>query len=125
MRTHGVPNFPDPIPFKGRLVFGFTVKSGVDPNTPQFKAAFKYCTTRYRLFRNSSTPAQRAQSNAAALKFTHCMRSHGVNDFPDPDGQGAINLPTDDYLNTPSVQRAERACQSLRSGGFVFSVPVP
>jgi hypothetical protein len=33
MRLHGVPNFPDPIPFNGRLHFGFTVKSGINPDT--------------------------------------------------------------------------------------------
>lgn len=124
MRTHGVPNFPDPI-LGGH--FGFTVKSGIDPSSPQFKNAFSYCGRRYLPgFGGSATPAQRAQLNAEAVKYTDCMRSHGASDFPDPDGQGAINLPTSDYLNTPKVQRAEGACKSLQAGkGFVLVVPVP
>jgi hypothetical protein len=40
MRSHGVPKFPDPKP-GGALVVG--KKAGVDPNTPQFKAAQQSC----------------------------------------------------------------------------------
>ncbi len=45
MRTHGVPNFPDPT-FSGGGV-KMTLKAGgangIDPNSPQFKAAQKAC----------------------------------------------------------------------------------
>ena len=122
MRTHGMPNFPDPI----NGYFGFSVGSGINPSSPQFKAAYQYCGTRYLSLGHRSTPAQRAQWNARAVKFSRCMRSHGASDFPDPDGQGAINLPTASYRNTPKVQRAEGACKSLFVGqGFVLVVPVP
>jgi hypothetical protein len=40
MRSHGVPKFPDP-KAGGALTVGS--KSGVDPNTPQFKAAAQAC----------------------------------------------------------------------------------
>jgi hypothetical protein len=40
MRSHGVPNFPDP-KAGGALTVG--KKTGVDPNTPQFKAAAQTC----------------------------------------------------------------------------------
>jgi hypothetical protein len=40
MRAHGVPKFPDPKPGGA---FSFGTKSGVDPNTPQFKAAQQTC----------------------------------------------------------------------------------
>ena len=40
MRSHGVPKFPDPKP-GGALSLGS--KAGVDPNTPQFKAAQQTC----------------------------------------------------------------------------------
>jgi hypothetical protein len=54
------------------------------------------------------------------------MRAHGVSDFPDPDGQGAIELPTSDYFNTPKVQRVLPACEALRTGEpFVLAVPAP
>jgi hypothetical protein len=41
MRAHGVPNFPDPI--VSATQFGFRLGNGVDPNSPQFKAANKAC----------------------------------------------------------------------------------
>ena len=122
MRLHGVPNFPDPI-LGGH--FGFTADSGINPATPQYKAAYSYCATRYLHFR-ALPPAELARRNAAAVKYSACMRSHGASDFPDPDGQAAISLPTDNYEHTPNVQRAEGACKSLVTGkGFVLVLPVP
>ena len=38
------------------------------------------------------SPAQRAQSEVAALKFSRCMRSHGAPDFPDPSASGGIRF---------------------------------
>jgi hypothetical protein len=40
MRSHGVPKFPDP---KAGGAFSLGTKAGVDPNTPQFKAAQQTC----------------------------------------------------------------------------------
>jgi hypothetical protein len=127
MRSHGVPSFPDPSSQPGVLKghFGFTAGSGIDPDTPQFEAAYAYCGKRY-LKMHTETPAQRARDNAAAVRYSRCMRAHGVADFPDPDGGGAIHLPTSDYESTPRVQSGMQACKSLFSGkGFVFVVPVP
>ena len=45
MRSHGVPNFPDPEISSGGGV-GIRIGgkgSGIDPNSPQFKAAQKTC----------------------------------------------------------------------------------
>jgi hypothetical protein len=44
MRTHGVPNFPDPkIQTSGHGVAIAIGGNGVDPNAPQFQAAQKAC----------------------------------------------------------------------------------
>src|SRR5262245_22033294 len=40
MRSHGVPKFPDP---KAGGALSLGTKAGVDPNTPQFKAAAQTC----------------------------------------------------------------------------------
>jgi hypothetical protein len=40
MRTHGVPNMPDPKALNGGIAIG---GRGVDPNSPQFQAAQKAC----------------------------------------------------------------------------------
>ena len=41
------------------------------------------------------TSAEKATANAAALKYATCMRSNGVPDFPDPNGQGLIQIKRD------------------------------
>lgn len=44
MRSHGVPNYPDPTFGSGGMVSqGFSRSEGVDPNSPIFKAAQKAC----------------------------------------------------------------------------------
>jgi hypothetical protein len=42
MRSHGVPNFPDPSVAQGGVAVGFRM-SGVDQNSPQFQAAVQAC----------------------------------------------------------------------------------
>jgi len=62
--------------------------------------------------------AKQAQALAQALKYTRCMRSHGVPDFPDPSqnnggpiGFNGVNA------GTPAYTKANQACQSLLAGG--------
>jgi hypothetical protein len=76
MRTHGVPNFPDPSPGGG-----FTVSAGTDPSSPAFAACQK-------LLPGGGAPVwgapPTAQALAGMLKVAQCMRRHGISDFPDP-----------------------------------------
>jgi hypothetical protein len=54
-------------------------------------------------------------TQGALLTYSHCMRSHGVPNFPDPDTSGEI--PKDKVIaalgNGPQSQAAQRACQYL------------
>ncbi len=118
MRSHGVPNFPDP------NAQGVMQGSGIDTGSPTFQAAANGCR---HLLPNGGrpTPAQQAKALAQALKFSECMRSHGISGFPDPQslpgggiriairsGQGgAVDA------NSPQFQAAQKACQSLGGGG--------
>ena len=43
MRSHGVPNYPDPTFSNGGISQGYGAKSGVDPSSPVFQAARKTC----------------------------------------------------------------------------------
>jgi hypothetical protein len=43
MRSHGVPNFPDPKASGGGLELAIPKSAGIDPNSPQFKAAQQAC----------------------------------------------------------------------------------
>ena len=55
----------------------------------------------------------------SALAYSHCMRAHGVSDFPDPNANGQIQLeagPGSDLTpDSPVFNKALAACKSLES----------
>jgi len=118
MRTNGVSNFPDPSS-SGAITFGSS--SGIDPRSTQFQAAQRKCQK--DLPTPHFTPAQQAAERAAALRFSKCMRSHGVSNYPDPQfgsgGLGAVRIggPGSGLdPSSPIFQRAMQACASLGLG---------
>jgi hypothetical protein len=120
MRSHGVPNFPDPSS-GGRLSVG--PGSGIDPNSPTFQAAQRACQKELPNGGRPS-PQQQAKMQKALLAFSACMRSHGIPDFPDPTfptGGGAqlrIRSGSGSDLNpqSPRFQAAQTACQGNLPG---------
>jgi hypothetical protein len=52
-------------------------------------------------------------------RFSACMRSHGVHNFPDPNGQGGITIGPGSGVNpdSPTFQAAQRICQKLLPNG--------
>ena len=122
MRTHGMPNFPDP---NGQ---GQVQMSGVNPQSPSFEAAQRACAKYSPNGGKPPTAAQQQQAEAQALKFSECMRSHGISDFPDPQvsssgGHVSIGIrisagkSSDLNPNSPQFQAAQKACQSLAPFG--------
>jgi hypothetical protein len=124
MRTHGVPNFPDPTP-QGNGGFSISIPQGVDPRSPQFQAADKACKS--QMPGGHFSPAQQHQAMAAALRMAQCMRAHGIKDFPDPNSQGGIAIkagPGSDLdPNNPQFKAANAACQHLMPGPKFGSGP--
>jgi len=62
--------------------------------------------------------------SGGGLKYSKCMRAHGVKDFPDPDfTAGGIHIQmkggpgSDLNPNNPSFQRARAACQNFLPQG--------
>ena len=123
MRTHGVPNFPDPNAQGGFSIQG-SPGSGLDPGSASFQAADKACR-RHLPNGGQMTPAQQAKAMAQALKFSQCMRTHGITDFPDPQsgpgggiairiraGQGSDLNPQNSQF-----QAAQNACQGITGFG--------
>jgi hypothetical protein len=58
-----------------------------------------------------------------ALKFSQCMRTHGVGEFPDPNPSGSLTL--DGVVNgssldpdAPAWKTAIAACKDLEPAGF-------
>jgi hypothetical protein len=117
MRSHGVANFPDP---NGQ---GVISGSGINPGSASFQAANKDCR-HFMPNGGQPSPAQQAQAMAQALKFSECMRAHGISDFPDPQsGPGGgiairIRAGQGSDLNpqNPQFQAAQTACQSIMGG---------
>jgi len=118
MRSHGVPDFPDP------NAQGAIQVTGLNTGSATFQAAVNACR---HLLPNGGqpTPAEQTKAMAQALRFSQCMRSHGITGFPDPQsvagggiriairaGQGSNLNPTN-----PQFQAAQKACQSLTGGG--------
>jgi hypothetical protein len=113
MRSHGVPNFPDPVvtPSGG---YGFRTQ-GVDPKSAAFRSAGEACnalapegwgTTGQQL-----SPAQQQQW----LNWAKCVRAHGAPDFADPtfSGGGAVHITGGGAAGTsPQLQSAMDACKS-------------
>ncbi len=114
MRSHGVVDFPDPSS-NGTILVGGTVSQ-----SPQYPAADETC---HKLLPNGGVPtaAQQAQGIAQLLKFSVCMRAHGISDYPDPTSNGIRipirkGMPSDLDPNNPRLQSAEKACQHLAPG---------
>ncbi len=132
MRSHGVPNFPDPTSNGGGgLQIQQSQRSGSGPSTevngvpvngPAFQKGMQACR---RYLPNGGTPsaAKTAQLKAQALEMARCMRSHGVPNFPDPQFQGGagggfgIRL-TGAGINpsSPAFGAAQKACGSIFGG---------
>jgi hypothetical protein len=119
MRSHGVPNYPDPT--KGPGGEGFSISSSpgsssltVDDITfsgPAFQSAEKTC----KLFGGGSSPPPISESQKlAAFHFAQCMRKHGVTNYLDPTfpAGGGISRTVVPGLNlqSPAVKQAAPAC---------------
>lgn len=115
MRSHGVPDFPDPNSsgvLPKRQVAQLTVSNS------QFPAAHRACE---RLLPNGGQPtaAQTQQAWNDMRNFARCMRSHGVPNWPDPtrtsqqDQRPFFNTPNSIDPNAPQIITKIGACQHV------------
>lgn len=79
MRSHGIPDFPDPNS-SGQIPKQEIVQLGV--STSVLQTAQRACQRLWPY--QAPTQAQQRQQLTEDLKFAQCMRSHGVPNFPDP-----------------------------------------
>ncbi len=122
MRSHGVPNFPDPTSGGG---IHFEASSGINPFSPSFRAARAGCG---RLFPGGGPSAHASeQTRQAMVAQSECMRSHGVTGFPDPTltpptsvggdrsviGRDGVFLaiPNTIDVNSPAFKQAAAVCK--------------
>jgi hypothetical protein len=129
MRSHGVPEFPEPT--EGKLIVHNSSHnghvSGINPESAQFQAAQRACAKLAPNGGKPPSPAEQAKLQEQALKFSQCMRTHGVPSFPDPEflhGGGAVRIrlggkkggPSGIDPSSPQFQAAQKACQSFGLG---------
>lgn len=115
MRSHRVPNWPDPSSSgafdKSKLTPQQLGASGAQVQTAQ--------TACRHLLPNGGQPpnqSERQQARAQALQFSRCVRAHGVPSFPDPDSTGRIPDPATVGIDqgSPKFQAANQACGKYR-----------
>lgn len=116
MRAHGIANFPDP-GSGGNLAINAN-SLGMDPSSPAFQKAQKACQ-KHLPNGGQVSPSQQAAMEQQALKFSQCMRAHGIASFPDPQfhsGSGgagvSLQLPPGTDPQSRQFQAAQSACQS-------------
>jgi hypothetical protein len=138
MRSHGVPDFPDPSSGAGggssiqQSSNGGATSITVDGHKlnvsgPAFQKAMQTCQ-RLQPQGPPISGAQLAKLQKGALKMAECMRSHGVPNFPDPqvsagpDGRGVgIRLGAKGGRSginpqSPAFQAAQKTCMPLMGG---------
>lgn len=138
MRAHGIPSFPDPNTSGGYSMRSNGTVQGaggsVDINNSQVQAAYGHC--RHLLpggpsisqLEQKVQQAQQRQAKAlpTLIKFAHCMRGHGVLDFPDP-ASGSQSPPASrqsQAINpkSPQFQAAYRACRHVLPAGATIRI---
>ena len=139
MRSHGVPNFPDPAT-NGQPPKTSAQDLGV--SEPRYRTAQKAC--QYLLPTGGSFEEQAGQCELAGdcppalvqqmmttdRKFARCMRSRGVPNWPDPtiesDGQPVFDLTqvgiTHSQTHSPPMSDEIAECQRLEHATLAFGL---
>jgi hypothetical protein len=124
LRTHGVPNFPDPKIKQSAQ--GTGVSQGVPASvgqSPAFASAQHACAKLMPAGAQGPTQPATAAQHAQDVTFAACVRKHGVPNMPDPAPNGVFNLPPQINQNAPAFMAAVKGCVtngmslSLNQGG--------
>jgi hypothetical protein len=109
IRSHGVPNFPDPVrtPSGG---YGYRTK-GIDPSSAAFQGALQACRALPSPWNSTGQQLSTAQQQAW-LNWAKCIRARGVPGFPDPTFSGMEVHDSGVASNSPQLQSAMDACKS-------------
>lgn len=129
MRANGVPQFP--VPDRQGNFSNATIQA-LETNDSQERAALMQCRSVLPNAGTGLTLQQIQQINqqnlSSGVKGAHCMRAHGITNFPDPTAmnqdssvnwQPAISAIQAGAVNTstPSYQAAFLACNSGKIAG--------
>jgi hypothetical protein len=122
MRSHGEPQFQNPIASGKTVTFQVTPSLGI--GTPRYAQAAAAC--RRYLPPGPPPPGMQQISQAVEtdyLKAVACIHTHGFPSVPDPTfigGSVHIDVPSI-YKNSSSFQRAVATCRKLIPAGLPYS----
>ncbi|MGO9899940.1 MAG: hypothetical protein ACLP0J_09650 [Solirubrobacteraceae bacterium] len=135
MRSHGVPNFPDPSSAGGGVQFsGY----GINSQSPAFRSAQSACQ---KLMPGGigAPVGVSATRIGQGLKIAACMRAHGLRTFPDPatsppstppagkamilGGPDGVFSLSASMVQSPAFKQAAATC-GFPSFGHGFKTPV-
>lgn len=120
MRSHGVPDFPDPD--RTGLIPSTQVKN-LTTSPAVIRRADDHCHTLYPTQPGINAPFS-SQQKHDYLSAAACMRQHGVPAFPDPVFSGSqVQLPIPPGVDTTSPQftQARQLCAKKIPAGLPFS----
>ena len=123
MRSHGVPNFPDPTG-TGGIPKDDVIRAFRAVSTAQAQAASNQCAHLLPAGGSLSGQVPRAvpaQDQQDYIRAAACMRSHGITNFPDPIfSGGSVSFPVPPGINSNPAQfnQARQTCQKLIPAGL-------
>jgi hypothetical protein len=109
IRSHGVPNFPDPVPTPSGHYGYRTV--GIDPNSAAFQGALQACHALPSPWTSTGQQLSPAQQQAW-LNWARCIRANGLSNFPDPTFSGSEVHDSGVGSSSPQLQQAMDVCKS-------------
>ena len=121
MRSHRVPDFPDPNGEGEFQLRPVKVEAGrttpiedLTPSSPAFQAAERVCGP-FGSAGQQVTPAQEQLEFQKSLKAAACMRANGVPKYPDPTLIGGsvdhnFNRDLDINPSSPAFEQAAQKC---------------
>jgi hypothetical protein len=123
MRSHGVPNFPDPqVSQSGNEGSIIVHLAGINKTSPAFKSAQSACAHLMPSgpIANGPSAQEEASHRTAGVAFARCLRTHGFPNFPDPSSSGELNttMVTAAGINIhqPAFTSAALGCTSVTHG---------
>ncbi len=115
MRSHGLPSFPDPTTSNNphQAVGGFDISTATK-DSPQYASANGACKHLLPFDGGFPSGSQLTAVTNELLKYSECMRAHGVPNFPDPTVTShSIGFEIRGGTSSPQFGAAQRACQNL------------
>ena len=125
MRSHGVPNFPDP-DGSGQIPKQLVIPAARAVSDSTFRAAGDACTHLLPAggLSGHDNPTITARDQQDYLRAVACMRSHGFPTFPDPTFSGghvSLQMPSSINPNSAAFTRAAATCRKLIPVGLPYS----